>query len=120
MERDSTLNFSLPRLPAGPARLDAFLAFLDGLDAAMLAAEQAILGGGFPVGPEAPQGVADGINRVFTLSQAPLYRTAFLNLGGWWLVEGEHFSIDGATLTYAPGLAPRPDEPQAIAYLVGP
>lgn len=65
---------------------------------------------------EVPAGAADGVNKIFTLSNTPTAGSLALFQNGILLSEVLHYTLDGTTLTYANGFQPSAAEAHQAIY----
>jgi hypothetical protein len=120
-----TTHYGLPYQPAGQGDRQLANQALDGIDenihaiAVTLSTLVQNTSLGEHVEGEALVGALDGTNRVFTVSRAPITGTMRVFAYGCTLLEGEHLTLSGAgnkTLTFNPGLQPRPGYPGKASY----
>jgi hypothetical protein len=65
---------------------------------------------------ETPTGSINGTNDAFSLANTPAAGTVHLVLSGFQLLEGTHFSVSGANITYLSGFQPISGEWHRVSY----
>lgn len=90
---------------------DLFVVARAGQDYKIVASQ---LGGFTPTTQEVPEGLIDGNNTVFTISNTPISETQNLYLNGIFQTEVRDYTLSGVTITFV--TAPQTGDELTITY----